>query len=112
METPPCNDPILALAERTALVDGMVERSAGDKLWPAFPAGLTLLAVGGYGRRHLFPYSDVDLLLLVGKRPAGAGSPRVRLGFSADALGFGGCASAIPCARRKNAPRYTIRISS
>jgi [protein-PII] uridylyltransferase len=62
---PPCKDPILALAERTALVDGMVQRSAGDKLWPAFPAGSTLLAVGGYGRRHLFPYSDVDLLLLV-----------------------------------------------
>jgi len=65
VEKPPCKDPIRALAERTALVDGMVERSAGDKLWPVFPAGLTLLAVGGYGRRHLFPYSDVDLLLLV-----------------------------------------------
>ena len=63
--TPPCKDPILALAERTALVDGTVERAAREKLWPAFPAGLTLLAVGGYGRRHLFPYSDVDLLLLV-----------------------------------------------
>jgi [protein-PII] uridylyltransferase len=65
VEKPPCKDPIRALAERTALVDGMVERSAGDRLWPVFPAGLTLLAVGGYGRRHLFPYSDVDLLLLV-----------------------------------------------
>ncbi len=62
---PPCKDPIRALAERTALVDGMVESSARDRLWPAFPAGMTLLAVGGYGRRHLFPYSDVDLLLLV-----------------------------------------------
>ena len=62
---PPCNDPIRALAERSALVDGVVERSARDRLWPSFPAGMTLLAVGGYGRRHLFPYSDVDLLLLV-----------------------------------------------
>jgi len=65
VETPLCNDPIRALAQRTALVDGMVERSAVEDLWPSFPAGLTLLAVGGYGRRHLFPYSDVDLLLLV-----------------------------------------------
>ena len=65
MATPPCKTPVLALAERTAVVDGMVERAAGARLWPAVPSGVTLLAVGGYGRRHLFPYSDVDLLLLV-----------------------------------------------
>ena len=65
MATPPCNDPVRALAERTALVDGMVERAAADQLWPRFPAGMALLAVGGYGRRHLFPHSDVDLLLLI-----------------------------------------------
>src|SRR3984957_9724690 len=63
--TQPSKDPLLALAERTARVDGLVEQSAADLLWPRLPAGMAVLAVGGYGRRELFPYSDVDLLLLV-----------------------------------------------
>ena len=65
MATQPSKDPLLALAERTARVDGLVEQSAADLLWPRLPAGMAVLAVGGYGRRELFPYSDVDLLLLV-----------------------------------------------
>jgi [protein-PII] uridylyltransferase len=57
-------DALTALAERTAYVDRVVIETAGDSLFPAAPSGLTVLAVGGYGRRQLFPYSDVDLLLL------------------------------------------------
>jgi [protein-PII] uridylyltransferase len=57
VETPPSD--LLALAERTAHVDRLVTQVDG---LPG--SGFAILAVGGYGRRHLFPHSDIDLLLL------------------------------------------------
>ena len=63
-------DPVRALEERTSAVDTLVLKSWGQHLAAMAPAGIALLAVGGYGRRQLFPYSDVDLLLLFASEKA------------------------------------------
>ncbi len=57
-------DAMTFLAERSAQVDRMVLDAAAELLLPQAGPGVALLAVGGYGRRQLFPYSDIDLLLL------------------------------------------------
>ena len=55
-------DAIRLLRGRCQLVDDILKT-----LWQEsrLPLGLSLVAVGGYGRRELFPASDVDLLFLL-----------------------------------------------
>ena len=50
------------LRSHTQLVDKILRHVWHEM---AMPGSVVLMAVGGYGRRQLFPHSDVDLLVLV-----------------------------------------------
>ena len=58
--------PARLLRSHTRLVDGILQ-----ELWRTYKPSrrIALVATGGYGRGELFPFSDVDLLVLLGAEP-------------------------------------------
>jgi [protein-PII] uridylyltransferase len=55
-----------ALLGRTALIESIIERLWKQHVFPESnrPADFAVVALGGFGRRWLFPFSDVDVLFL------------------------------------------------
>lgn len=57
-----------AIRDRTALIDSVVTELWNEVTTASGPIdGFCIAAMGGYGRRGLFPYSDIDLLFLYEK---------------------------------------------
>ena len=52
------------ILERTKYMDKAIEKIWQQAIPSEIEKQLTLLAVGGYGRKELFPHSDIDLLII------------------------------------------------
>jgi [protein-PII] uridylyltransferase len=63
------------VASRAAEIDGWLATLLGDE------RDVALVAVGGYGRRELAPCSDIDVLLLYGKKHRDIGAVAERLWY-------------------------------
>ncbi len=65
--------PAVLLSRMADLVDGLLTEA-----WRGLmPDSAALVAVGGFGRRQLFPHSDVDLLILLGDGTLEAHQPAI-----------------------------------
>jgi len=80
------------LAGRTELVASVARRAWCEIISadPEGPKDFALIALGGYGRKWLFPYSDIDLLFLHSRDKTEA---KIKNPFADFRRSFGICAS-------------------
>ena len=57
-------DPFRLFHQRTHFVDEVIKRAVDSYLVAKLTGPFAVVAVGGYGRSELFPYSDIDLLIV------------------------------------------------
>ncbi len=62
--SPTCSSPKDFLRQYSDAVDGWVRNAFQKAQAEGSPSSVCLMAVGGYGRSELAPYSDIDLLIL------------------------------------------------
>ncbi len=66
-------DGLAVIRGRTELVDNLL-RQTSDGLVAQSAGKVALVALGGYGRRSLFPFSDIDLMFLCANEAAKTGA--------------------------------------